>query len=48
MAVADISRLSDIITRLYEMNQIGANVLRLADDKAMLKLEHADLTNEYN
>jgi flagellin len=48
MAVADLSRLSDIITRLYEMNQIGGNVFTTTDDKAMLKLEHADLTNEYN
>ena len=47
MAVADISRLSDIITRLYEMNQIGANVFTTADDKAMLKLEFADLSAEY-
>ena len=47
MAVADLSRLSDIVTRLYEMNQIGANVFTTADDKAMLKLEHADLTTEY-
>ena len=47
MAVADLTRLSDIITRLYEMNQIGANVFTTDDDKAMLKLEHADLINEY-
>ena len=47
MAVADLSRLSDIITRLYEMNQIGANVFTTADDKAMLKLEYADLSAEY-
>lgn len=47
MAVSDLSRLSDIVTRLYEMNQIGANVFTTADDKAMLKLEHADLTTEY-
>ena len=47
MAVSDISRLSDIITRLYEMNQIGANVFTTTDDKAMLKLEFADLTAEY-
>ena len=38
MVVADLSRLSDIITRLYEMNQIGANVFTTTDDKAMLKL----------
>ena len=47
MAVSDISRLSDIITRLYEMNQIGANVFTTTDDKAMLKLEFADLSAEY-
>jgi len=47
MAVSDISRLSDIITRLYEMNQVGANVFTTADDKAMLKLEFADLSAEY-
>ena len=47
MAVADLSRLSDIITRLYEMNQIGANVFTTADDKAMLKLEFADLNEEF-
>ena len=47
MAVSDLTRLSDIITRLYEMNQIGANVFTTADDKAMLKLEHADLIDEY-
>jgi flagellin len=48
MAVQDLSRLSDIITRLYEMNQIGANVFTTADDKAMLKLEFDDLAAEYN
>jgi flagellin len=48
MAVADLSRLSDIITRLYEMNQIGGNIFTTADDKAMLKLEVADLAIEYN
>ena len=47
MAVADLTRLSDIITRLYEMNQIGANVFTTTADKALLKLEHADLTLEY-
>jgi flagellin len=48
MAVADLSRLSDIITRLYEMNQIGGNIFTTADDKAMLKLEVVDLAAEYN
>ena len=47
MAVADLSRLSDIITRLYEMNQIGGNAFTTADDKAMLKVEFADLEAEY-
>ena len=47
MAVADLGRLSDIITRLYEMNQIGANPFTTADDKAMLKVEVADLKLEY-
>jgi flagellin len=48
MAVADLSRLSDIITRLYEMNQIGANSFTTADDQAMLVIELGDLTAEYN
>ena len=47
MAVADLSRLSDIVTRLYEMNQIGNNIFTTTDDKAMLKLEHANLDIEY-
>ena len=47
MAVADLTRLSDIITRLYEMNQIGANVFTTAADKALLVLEHADLSVEF-
>ena len=47
MAVSDLSRLSDIITRLYEMNQIGANPFTTDDDKAMLKVEVADLKAEY-
>ena len=47
MAVADLTRLSDIITRLYEMNQIGANVFTTADDRAMLVLEFADLNEEF-
>ena len=47
MAVADLTRLSDIITRLYEMNQIGGNAFTTADDKAMLKVEFADLEAEY-
>ena len=48
MAVTDLSRLSDIITRLYEMNQIGANPFTTDDDKAMLKVEVADLKLEYD
>ena len=47
MAVADLSRLSDIITRLYEMNQIGANSFTTTDDRAMLAVELADLSAEY-
>ena len=47
MAVSDLARLSDIITRLYEMNQIGANPFTTTDDKAMLKVEVADLKAEY-
>ena len=47
MAVADLTRLSDIVTRLYEMNQIGANVFTTTADKALLKLEHADLQEEF-
>ena len=47
MAVADLSRLSDIITRLYEMNQIGGNVFTTADDKAMLVVEFLDLNEEF-
>ena len=47
MAVADLSRLSDIITRLYEMNQIGGNVFTTSDDKAMLAVEYADLNEEF-
>ena len=47
MAVSDLSRLSDIITRLYEMNQIGSNPFTTTDDKAMLKVEVADLKAEY-
>ena len=47
MAVADLARLSDIITRLYEMNQIGANVFTTAADRAGLTAEYADLKTEY-
>ena len=47
MAGADLSRLSDIITRLYEMNQIGGNVFTTADDKAMLAVEFDDLEAEF-
>ena len=47
MAVADLSRLSDIITRLYELNQIGANSFTTTDDEAMIAVEVADLSAEY-
>jgi flagellin len=47
MVVADLTRLSDIITRMYEMNQIGANAFTTAADKALLKLEFDDLEVEY-
>ena len=47
MVVADLTRLSDIITRMYEMNQIGANAFTTAADKALLKLEFGDLETEY-
>jgi flagellin len=47
MAVADLTRLSDIVTRLYEMNQIGSNVFTTTADKALLKLEYADLQEEF-
>ena len=47
MAVADLARLSDIITRLYEMNQIGANVFTTAADRLGLTAEYADLKTEY-
>jgi flagellin len=47
MVVADLTRLSDIVTRLYEMNQIGANVFTTASDKLALGVEYVDLTNEF-
>jgi flagellin len=47
MVVADLTRLSDIITRMYEMNQIGANAFTTDADKALLKLEFDDLEVEY-
>jgi flagellin len=47
MAVADLTRLSDIITRLYEMNQIGANTFTTTADTALLVLEQADLAAEF-
>jgi flagellin len=47
MVVADLTRLSDIITRMYEMNQIGANAFTTAADKALLVLEFNDLEVEY-
>jgi flagellin len=47
MVVADLTRLSDIITRMYEMNQIGANAFTTDADKALLVLEFNDLEVEY-
>ena len=47
MAVSDLSRLSEIITRLYEMNQIGANVFTTTLDDSALVVEYADLITEY-
>ena len=47
MAVSDLSRLSDIIARMYEINQIGGNIFTTDDDKAMLILEHTDLKEEF-
>ena len=47
MAVSDLSRLSEIITRLYEMNQIGANVFTTTLDNSVLAVEYADLITEY-
>ena len=47
MAVSDLTRLSDIVSRLYEINQIGGNVFTTDDDKAMLILEHTTLKEEF-
>ena len=47
MAVADLSRLSAIITRLYEMNHIAGGSFTTADDKAMLG-EDKDLAGAVN
>ena len=47
IAVADLGRMSDIILRLYEMNAIAGSSFATTDDKAMLKLEFADLSLEY-
>ena len=46
IAVADLSRMSDIILRLYEMNAVAASSFATTDDKAMLKEEHAVLKAE--
>ena len=46
MAVADLGRMSDIILRLYEMNQIAGGSFTTADDKAMLGAERDDLAAE--
>ncbi len=48
MAVADLSRLSAIITRLYEMNHIAGGSFTTADDKAMLGEERNILNDEFN
>ena len=46
MVVSDLTRLSDIVTRLYEMNQIGANAFTSTADTLILAAEHGDLTDE--
>lgn len=46
IAVADLGRMSDIILRLYEMNAVAGSSFATADDKAMLKEEHAILKAE--
>ena len=46
IAVADLSRMSDIILRLYEMNAVAGSSFATADDKAMLKEEHRILKAE--
>ena len=46
IAVADLSRMSDIILRLYEMNAVAGSSFATTDDKAMLKEEHAVLKAE--
>ena len=46
IAVADLGRMSDIILRLYEMNAVAGSSFATADDKAMLKEEHAVLKAE--
>ena len=48
MAVADLSRLSAIITRLYEMNHIAGGTFTTADDKAMLGAERTILGAEFD
>ena len=48
MAVADLSRLSAIITRLYEMNHIAGGSFTTTDDKAMLGEERNILNAEFN
>ena len=46
MAVADLGRMSDIILRLYEMNQIAGGSFTTLDDKNMLGVERDDLAAE--
>ena len=48
MAVADLSRLSAIITRLYEMNHIAGGSFTTTDDKAMLGEEQVILDAEFD
>jgi flagellin len=48
MAVADLSRLSAIITRLYEMNHIAGGSFTTTDDKAMLGEEIKILDAEFD
>ena len=48
MAVADLSRLSAIITRLYETNHIAGGSFTTTDDKAMLGEEFTILDAEHD
>ena len=46
IAVSDLQRMSDIITRLYEMHSVSKSSFATADDKAMLGEESAILKAE--